>query len=111
MRREAASATLPAVGLFLLALRLMAIIRRVMPVAAFCSIMKVRSKILVLLLIVAYLASGLAIPNAQLVCAVLFLVSFVFTITIYRSSYQSNDEAPRLFPFLAARASRAPPIL
>ena len=109
MHLEAAGVTLPAMGFLIAALGLLPIIRRMMPGASFCSMM-VGSRILVVLLLVAYLATGLTTPNVQLVCAVLFPVWLAFAFTIFGSSYRSDEEASLLFPLLAALASRAPPV-
>jgi hypothetical protein len=102
---------------FLILLLMPLIIRRVysiavfmMPVALMCSLMTVRSEILVALFL-AYLALELfSVADIHLFCAALFPVRFGFTVTIARSPYQSDEEAPNLFPFFASFASRAPPV-
>jgi hypothetical protein len=102
---------------FLILLAMPFIIRRlywlallIMPVALMCSLMTVRSEILVALLL-AYLAIEL-LPLADIhaACAALFSVLFGFTVTVSRNAYQSADEAPNLFPFFASFASRPPPV-
>ena len=90
--------------------RLYSIAAFIMPVAFMCSLMTVRSEILLVLLL-AYLAIGLlSLADIHVFCAALFPVRFGFTVTVSRSPYQSDEEAPNLFPFFASFASRAPPV-
>ena len=73
--------------------------------------MTLRSEILLVLLLAAYLATELVAPIAvQVVCAALFPVRLGFAVTISRSSPQSDEEGLRPFPFLEALAPRAPPV-
>lgn len=113
----AAGAILAFMG-FIALLAMPLIIRRfysiavlMMPVALMCSLMTVRSEILVALLL-AYLAIELfPLADIHAACAALFAVLFGFKVTVSRrSAYQSDDEAPNLFPFFASFASRAPPV-
>jgi hypothetical protein len=85
------------------------VLRRVMPTATFYSVMTADCKIMVILLLVASLVTGIAsrIPVADVD---LFLLCFVFAVTVSASYWQSEDDEHRSFPFLASLASRAPPV-
>jgi hypothetical protein len=81
-----------------------------MPIALICSVLTVRSEILLVLLF-AYLVIELSsIVNIREVCAAAFPVRLGFLVTVSRTPYESNEEAPDLFPFFASFASRAPPV-
>jgi hypothetical protein len=80
-----------------------------MPVALICSLLTVRSEILVVLLF-AYLAIELSsVVDIREVCAAVFPVRLGLRETVSRTPYESDEEAPNLFPFFASFASRAPP--
>jgi hypothetical protein len=87
------------------------IVRRVMPFAPFCSMMTGRSEVLLVLLLATYLTAELVAPiTVQIITAAMSAVLLAFSAAISRSPEQS-DEAPSFpFPFLAAFASRAPPL-
>ena len=101
---------------FLVLLALPLIIRRlysialfVMPVALMCSLMTVRSEVLIGLLL-AYLAIEVfSRADIHVLCAALFPGRFGFMIVSSRGP-QFDVEAPDLFPFFPSFASRAPPV-
>jgi hypothetical protein len=113
----APGAILAAMGFLILLAMLPLIIRRLysiaafmMPVAFMCSLLTVRSEILVVLLL-AYLAIEVfSLVDVRIFCAALFPVRSGFTVTVSGSPYPSDEEAPNLFPFFASFASRAPPV-
>ena len=81
----------------------------VMPVAFICSLLTIRSEVLVILLF-GYLAIELsAVVNIREVCAAAFSLRLGFRGTVSRIRHASDDEAPDLFPFFASFGSRAPP--
>jgi hypothetical protein len=94
-------------GLLILALIGYLVGRRVAPNGTFHAMMTVDSKVLVILLLVATLATGTTshVPFAEVV---VFTLCLLFAITV--AGYpQPTDDAPRLFPFLRSFTSRAPP--
>ena len=83
-------------------------LRRVMPNAAFYVVMRADSKILVILLLIAFLVTGMThIPLADVV---LFPLCLTFAITVFESYSQSKDDVPHPSPFVASLAPRAPPL-
>jgi hypothetical protein len=103
---------------FLILLAMPFIIRRLysialfmMPVALMCSLMTVRSEVLIGLLL-AYLAIEVfSRADIHVLCAALFPGRFGFTIVSSRGPCQFDAEAPDLFPFFPSFASRAPPVI
>jgi hypothetical protein len=75
------------------------------------SIMPERSEVLFVLLVALYLAAEFVAPIAvRIVCAALSSVRLGIAIAISSSAPDSDDDAPRAFPFLTTLASRAPPV-
>ena len=72
--------------------------------------LKARPRVLLVLFLVAYLATGLATLGFQTACAVLVPICFLLTLTVYRSPKEPEDDPQRPFPFLASLAARAPPV-
>jgi hypothetical protein len=110
-------AILATVG-FLILLAMPLIIRRLysialfmMPAAFLCSLMTVRSEVLIGLLL-AYLAiEAFSRADIPVLCGPLFPGRFGFTIVVSsRGPCQFDEEAPDLFPFFPSFASRAPPV-
>src|SRR4051812_34642856 len=96
--------------IFAVALFSIVVIRRVMPVQTFCSVMNIRSEILQALWLAAYLVTGLASLHIEFLCALLIAVSFGFTLIISRAIQNRDDDAQRLFPVLSSLVTRAPPV-
>jgi hypothetical protein len=83
-------------------------LRRVMPNATFYVVMTADSKILVILLLIAFLVTG--ITHIPLADVVLFPLCLSFTIAVFESYSQSKDDVPHPSPFVASVASGAPPL-
>ena len=87
------------------------IIQWMMPVVPLCPMLPARSGILVALLLATYLAAEVLAPiSFQIICAALSSVPLCFAVAISGVSHHFDEDAPRLFPFLAIRAPRAPPV-
>jgi len=83
-------------------------LRRVMPHAAFYVVMRADSRILVIVLLIAFLVTG--ITHIPLADVVLFPLCLSFAITVFEGYSQSMDDVPYPSPFVASVASRAPPL-
>jgi hypothetical protein len=86
-------------------------VRRMMPLAPFCSMMTGRSEVLLVLMLATYLTAELVAPiTVQIICAAMSAARLTFAAAV-SSRLEKSDEAPFFpFPFLAAFASRAPPL-
>ena len=117
MQVPALGAILAGMGFLILAAMLPLITRRLysiaafmMPVALMCSVITVRSEILIALLLAYVAIEVFALADVHVWCAALFPVRLGLTVTVSRTLSRSDEQAPKLFPFFASFASRAPPV-
>jgi hypothetical protein len=86
------------------------IIRRMMPIAAFCPVLPVRSEILLgLLLVVCLVVEVLAPVAVQIVSAALF-VPLAIAVIVSNPSRQIDKDIPGPYPLVPSLAPRAPPV-
>src|SRR5262245_4489179 len=96
-------------GLLLAALTSLWIVRRIMPMSSFWPAMKFQSKVLLVLLLIAYLLTGFAVRNSHNADAALPIGSLILTVTIRRKFLPADEQFKPPSFALAPAPPRSPP--
>jgi len=95
--------------LLILAFLTFRIARRLLPHHTFCAMMKIDARVVIVLLLMAYLATGLGTLNLPLACIVVLCSVFLLPPNAVRARQAVSDSPSLPVPFLASIDYRGPP--